>query len=450
MGITYNDDSILARFFGQSANYTDIPNELFSRYNVKKGLRNENGTGVRIGLTRVSDVVGYAEGEDKQVIPIPGDLLYRGYSINDLFAHRQGNAGFEETCFLLLFGFLPTKQQFRDFRNSLADRYMLPENFLVNEILRTPSKDMMNCLQVLTLALYNYDEDPDNINFYETIRKGINLIAKFPTMACHSYQAKLYEMYRESLIIHYPKKEYSIAENILYMLRPDGQFTQREANVLDGILMLHADHGGGNNPTFTDIVIGSSGTDLYSAISGALGSLKGPKHGGANISVAHMMQEVIAEIGITDDKDEVRRVVNALLDKERYDHSGLIYGYGHAVYTISDPRAELIRKLCYDLAVEQDCLESFNFYKLFEDTVHEVTLERKGKALPTNVDFYSGFAYKLLGIPEELFTPLFAIARVSGWVAHNVENLMYDGRIMRPASKYVGDILDFVEMDKRR
>ncbi|MCR5417017.1 MAG: citrate synthase [Pseudobutyrivibrio sp.] len=446
----YDDDYILARFYGQSANFTDIPNELYSKYNVKKGLRNDDGTGVRIGLTRVSDVVGYEVDKDGNVIPCQGDLLFRGYSVTDLIKHRQGNFGFEETCFLLLFGFLPNAEQFKNFKDTLSMRYDLPDKFLVNEILRSPSINLMNRLQTLTLSLYNYDDDPDNLDVYETVRKGLNLIAKFPALAIYAYQAKMHDTYRERLIINYANKDLSIAENILRFLRPDGQFTQREANLLDAILLIHADHGGGNNSTFTDVVIGSTGTDLYSAICGSLGALKGPKHGGANISVAKMMKEVVDRIGYTKDKDKVVEVVNALMDGEMYDGTGLVYGFGHAVYTLSDPRAEILRDLAKDLAKEKHCEDRFKFYRLFEDTVHEISLERKNRVLPTNVDFYSGFAYELLGIPMDLYTPLFAIARVAGWVAHNVENKLYDGRIMRPATKYVGEHQDFVSMKDRR
>ena len=449
MNRNYNDDSILARFFGKSSNYTDIPNNLFSEYNVKKGLRNEDGTGVRIGLTRVADVIGYEHNSDGDVVPCEGDLLYRGYSINDLIHNRQGNFGYEETAFLLLFGFLPDSQQFRDFKDSLSMRYELPDNFLINEVLRAPSRNLMNRLQTLTLSLYNYDPQPDATDVYETLLKGINLISKFPILGCYAYQAKMHDLYRQSLVIRYPRQEYSIAENILYLLRSDGKFTQREANLLDALLVIHADHGGGNNSTFTDVVIGSTGTDLYSAICGSIGALKGPKHGGANISVKHMMDEVIAETHYSKDPEFIKKVVNGILDGGYYDHSGLVYGFGHAVYTLSDPRAELLRTLCMHLAEEQNCMDKYEFYTLFEKTVRDVTYERKRKLLPTNVDFYSGFAYDMLGIPEDLFTPLFAIARVAGWVAHNVENKLYDGRIMRPATKYVGQHYDFVPMKKR-
>ena len=439
----FNDDSILARYYGRSSIFTNIPNSLFTEYNVKKGLRNEDGTGVRIGLTRISDVVGYTNDEKGNVIPCEGDLLFRGYSIKDLIKNRQKNFGFEETCFLLLFGYLPDKEEFENFKTCLSMRYELPESFLGNELLLKPARNLMNKLQSAVLSLYNYDTSPDETDVYQNLLKGINLIAKFPALGCYAYYTKVHSFDRSSLIIHYPRREYSIAENILYMLRPDGKFTNHEANLLDAILLIHADHGGGNNSTFTNVVVGSTGTDLYSALSASIGSLKGPKHGGANISVATMMRQIIA------DTDQLRDIINRILDRDYFDHSGLIYGFGHAVYTLSDPRAEILRKLCRNLAEEQGCMYKFTFYKLFEDTVKETMRERTGKILTSNVDLYSGFAYSMLGIPEELFTPLFATARVAGWVAHNLENKLYDGRIMRPATKYVGETQEFIPMNKR-
>ena len=446
---TFDDDNILARFFGKSSNYTDIPNRLFSEFNVKKGLRNEDGTGVRIGLTRVSDVVGYNKLDDGTVVPSEGNLLYRGYSIRDLIEGRQGNFGYEEVCFLLLFGYLPDKSSFSDFKRSLSARYELPAGFLINDILSAPSNSLMNRLQTLTLSLYNYDNTPDETDVYETLRKGINLIAKFPALACYSYQAKMYQLYRKSLIVHYPDPNYSIAENILHMIRLDGKFSEKEANLLDAMLVIHADHGGGNNSAFTNVVIGSTGTDIYSAICGSIGALKGPKHGGANISVANMMKDVIAMTAYNTDKDQLRKIVNRILDGDFYDHSGLIYGFGHAVYTLSDPRCEILRGMCKSLAEENGFEKQYTFYVEFERTVKEVLAERGKKILTTNVDFYSGLAYSMLGIPEDLYTPLFAIARVAGWVAHNIENKLYDGRIMRPATKYVGDLSEYVEMKER-
>ena len=448
--VKFNDDNVLARFYGRSANYTDIPNQLFAEYNVKKGLRNDDGTGVRIGLTRVSDVVGYEKDEETgEIRPIDGDLLYRGYSIKDLVANRQGNFGYEETCFLLLFGYLPSREELSLFKNSLSARYNLPEHFLMTDLLGSQTTNLMNKLMTMTLALYNYDSNPDTVDVYQTLIKGISLIARFPVIGCYSYHAKVHHYYRQSLIIHDPRHEYSIAENILYMLRADGKFSNREANLLDAMLVIHADHGGGNNSTFTNVVMGSTGTDLYSAVSGSIGSLKGPKHGGANISVNQMMRQIIAEIDYTTDRDKIRPIVEKLMDGDYYDHTGLIYGFGHAVYTITDPRAELLRGLCKDLAAEKGCLHKYAFYRAFEDTVREMVTERRGKPIPTNVDFYSGFAYDMLGIPEDLFTPLFAIARVGGWVAHNIENKLYDGKIMRPATKYVGTCNKFIPIRKR-
>ena len=445
----FNDDSILARYYGRSSMFTNIPNNLFTEYNVKKGLRNEDGTGVRIGLTRISDVIGYTQDEKGNVIPCDGDLLYRGYSIRDLIRNRHGNFGFEETCFLLLFGYLPDKQEFENFKTCLSMRYELPESFLANELLLKPARNLMNKLQSAVLSLYNYDDSPDETDVYQNLLKGINLIAKFPALGCYAYYTKVHSFDRSSLIIHYPRREYSMAENILYMLRPDGKFTDHEANLLDAILLIHADHGGGNNSTFTNVVVGSTGTDLYSAISASIGSLKGPKHGGANISVAKMMRQIIADTDYTGNKDQLREIINRILDRDYFDQSGLIYGFGHAVYTLSDPRAEILRRLCRNLAEEQGCMYKFTFYKLFEDTVKEVMREKKGITVASNVDLYSGLAYSMLGIPEELFTPLFATARVAGWVAHNLENKLYDGKIMRPATKYVGEKQEFIPMSQR-
>ncbi len=445
----FNDDSILARYYGRSSMFTNIPNNLFTEYNVKKGLRNEDGTGVRIGLTRISDVIGYTQDEKGNVIPCDGDLLYRGYSIRDLIRNRHGNFGFEETCFLLLFGYLPDRQEFENFKTCLSMRYELPESFLANELLLKPARNLMNKLQSAVLSLYNYDDSPDETDVYQNLLKGINLIAKFPALGCYAYYTKVHSFDRSSLIIHYPRREYSMAENILYMLRPDGKFTDHEANLLDAILLIHADHGGGNNSTFTNVVVGSTGTDLYSAISASIGSLKGPKHGGANISVAKMMRQIIADTDYTGNKDQLREIINRILDRDYFDQSGLIYGFGHAVYTLSDPRAEILRRLCRNLAEEQGCMYKFTFYKLFEDTVKEVMREKKGITVASNVDLYSGLAYSMLGIPEELFTPLFATARVAGWVAHNLENKLYDGKIMRPATKYVGEKQEFIPMSQR-
>ena len=417
-----HDDNILARFFGRSSNYTDIPNPLFREHDVKKGLRNEDGTGVRVGLTKVCDVVGYTKDEQGNVIPCEGDLIYRGYSIRELLKNRQHHCGYEETVFLLLFGYLPDRTEFTNFKKCLSDRYDLPGDFLINDILRNPSRNLMNKLQSCTISLYNYAPDPDAQDSYQTLLKGIDLVAKFPAIGCYSYFAKMHHFYR---------------------------FTDQEASVLDAILLIHAEHGGGNNSTFTNVVMGSTGTDLYSAICGSIGSLKGPKHGGANISVNKMMQQIIADTKYSCDEDLIRSIVDRILDKDYYDNSGLIYGFGHAVYTLSDPRCELLRSMCKTLAEEQGCPEKYAFYEKFESIVKDMVRERRGKPICANVDYYSGFAYTMLGIPEDLFTPLFAIARIAGWVAHNIENKMYDGKIMRPATKYIGEHLSYMDMKLR-
>ncbi len=446
------EQKYLAQFYGKSQNYTDIPNELFKTYNVKKGLRNDDGTGVRVGLTRVSDVVGYKKDEETGIVnAVPGSLYFRGYSVEDLVNGKlNSHFGYEEVCFLLLFGYLPKENEFDTFCNLLRDCYQLPDDFVETNILRMPGKNLMNMLQEAVLALYNYDDDPDDTDVYETLAKGINLIAKIPSIACYAYQSKIHFFNRESLVIHYPNPNYSIAENFLSLLRKDQSFTDGEARLLDTLLILQADHGGGNNSTFTNVVVSSTDTDLYSAISASIGSLKGPRHGGANIKVAEMMDAVLEEAGDYDASDEtLRNIVRKLLDGKMYDKSGLVYGFGHAVYTISDPRAELLRGWCEAVAKEKNYMQQFDFRRRFENAVHDVMIERKGEALPTNVDYYSGFVYEMLDIPRDLYSPLFVCSRVAGWLAHNLENKMYDGRIMRPAYKYVGEDYDYVPLEER-
>lgn len=441
-------NNYLAQFFGKSQNYTDIPNQLFTEYNVKKGLRNEDGTGVCIGLTKISYVVGYTQEEGKKT-DAPGDLYYRGYSIRDLVANKRPTHGYEEVCFLLLFGYLPKKEELERFCEALKEMYELPYEFLETNILRTPAKNLMNKIQQAVLALYNYDDEPDDIDEYKTLIKGVNLIAKMPSIICYEYMSKEHYFNRKSLVLHYPIKEYSIAENFLYMLREDKAFTRQEANLLDVLLMIHADHGGGNNSTFTNVVISSTNTDIYSTICGSIGSLKGPRHGGANLKVSEMMDEVIALIGYTTDKAAVKSAIRKITGKELYDRSGLVYGFGHAVYTISDPRAELLRGVCEEVAKEQGKMKEFYFYRLFEECVKEVIMEDKHKVIPTNVDYYSGFAYDMLRIPRELYTPLFVTSRLVGWIAHNIENKLYDGKIMRPATRYVGENVAYQSVEER-
>ena len=442
-------DNFLAQEFGKSQYYTDIKNSLFKEHGVKKGLRNEDGTGVRVGLTRVSDVVGY-DIIDGVKTNIDGYLYYRGYSLNDLVEGNIGNTnGFEETMFLLLFGFLPSRRELDDFSKIFRKLYKLPDGFLEMNLLRMPGQNLMNVLQSSVLSLYNFDEDPDNVEVFPTLVKGLSIVAKLPAIMCYAYQSKMHHFNRDSLFIHYPKEEYSVAENILHLLRSDGKFDAKEADLLDMMLMLHADHGGGNNSTFTNVVVSSTGTDIYSTIAASIGSLKGPKHGGANISVAGMMEEIIATIGITNDENKIKAIINNILDKEFYDKSGLIYGFGHAVYTITDPRAELLKSYCEKISKVKNRYEEYKFYELFERLVKEIVMERKGRTISNNVDYYSGFAYDMLGIPRDLFTPLFVCARTIGWIAHNIENKLYDGKIMRPATKYVGDIYEYQSIKER-
>lgn len=442
-------ENFLAQEFGKSQYYTDIPNNLFKEYNVKKGLRNEDGTGVRVGLTKVSDVVGY-DLIDGVKTNVDGYLYYRGYSINDLVeGSADSSMGFEEVMFLLAFGFLPTSKELYEFTKRLREMYKLPDDFMETQLLHNPGKNLMNVLQYAILSLYNYDNDPDNVEVFSTLIKGLDIVAKIPSIMCYAYQSKMYYYNRDSLHIHYPKEEYSIAENILYLLRPDGQFSRREASLLDTILILHADHGGGNNSTFTNVVVSSTGTDIYSSMAASIGSLKGPRHGGANISVAKMMKEVVDEIGYTNDEKKIRKIVGKLLDKEFFDKTGLIYGFGHAVYTITDPRAELLRKYCEKVAEDKGRVKEFEFYVLFEKVVKEVVFERKGRSISNNVDYYSGFAYDMLGIPQDLFTPLFVCARSIGWLAHNIESKLYDGKILRPATKCVQDVQEYIGIKER-
>lgn len=443
------DNTFIAQSYGRSRNYTDIPTKLYKEYNVKKGLRNEDGTGVRIGLTRIADVVGYQFVDDKKV-SAPGELYYRGYRINDLVAGKShDHRGYEEVCFLLLFGYLPTKEELRRFCDTLSQYYELPVEFLEMHIMRQPSKNLMNAIQQSVLSLYDYDPSPDDVDPYRVLLKGMNIIAKLPSLLCYAYQSMIHTYYRDSLFIHYAKKEYSIAENILYMLRADRKFSEKEAEMLDVLLMVHADHGGGNNSTFTNVVISSTNTDIYSAIVGALGSLKGPRHGGANVRCSEMMEAIVTEIGYDADDDAIRNIIHRILDKDFYDRSGLVYGLGHAVYTQTDPRAEILREYCRRVAEEKNRMQDFEFMVRFETIAKDEIFKMKGKEIATNVDYYSGFAYEMLAIPRDLVTPLFALSRTVGWVAHNIENKLYDGRIMRPATKYVGEIEEYIKMEDR-
>ncbi len=428
----------------------DIPGELYNKYQVKRGLRNEDGTGVLVGLTRISDVVGYKRTEEG-VEPCEGHLYYRGIDVADIVKHAKGRRFvFETVCFLILFGHLPNRDELDSFKQVLANRYELPEHFLERSILNYPATNLMNRLQQEVLILYNYDKfNPDSIDPYDTLEKGINLIAKIPVIVCYTYATKIHAFENKSLIIHQIDPNLSIAEQILHLLKPDGRFTPKEAEVLDTALVLHADHGGGNNSTFTNVVISSTGTDLFSTIAGSIGSLKGPRHGGANLAVRKQMKAVIKRIGLDATDDEIREIVNKILDKQFNDRSGLVYGIGHAVYTLSDPRSVLLAQKCEEISIEKDRHDEFLFHKRFGEIAVEEIYKRKGKPVCTNVDFYSGLVYDMLGIPEDLYTLLFVIGRTVGWIAHNVEEKLYGGRIIRPATKYVGVIQDYKDTKER-
>lgn len=428
-----------------------IDNELYSRYDVKKGLRNEDGTGVLVGLTKIADVVGYKK-IDGEKVDCEGELYYRGIAVSDIINKREPHQRFlfEETCFLILFGYLPDKEELENFKNELSQRYELPPHYLESKILGFPSINLMNKLQQEVLMLYSYDDDPDNVSPSSTMYKGLNLIAKIPSIVCYAYRSKVHYFDKQSLYIHQIRPDLSIAENILYLLRDHKHFTPKEAEVLDMCLVLHADHGGGNNSTFTNVVISSTGTDIYSSFAGAIGSLKGPKHGGANLAVMNQMKNVIDEIGLDASNQQIDEIVEKILDKQFNDNTGLIYGIGHAVYTISDPRCVILRQQCSELALEKGQETEFDFYYRFEQAAIRAIKKRKGINVCANVDFYSGLIYNMLCIPTELYTLMFVVGRTVGWLAHNIENKLYSGRIIRPAAKYVGETHEYIPIHRRK
>ena len=434
-------------YFDKSLIENNIENELYTTYSVKKGLRNEDGTGVLVGLTKISDVVGYKKIDGKKEDAY-GELYYRGINVKDIVAHNHRYL-FEEVCFLILFGYLPNEKEFENFKNILSCYYELPPHYLESNILGFPARNLMNKLQQEVLMLYGYDKNADSIDVLETLKKGINLIAKIPSIVCYTYQTKNHYFDDQSLVIHHINPEYSIAETILSLLRDDGKFTKKEAEVLDIALVLHADHGGGNNSTFTNVVISSTGTDIYSAVAGAIGSLKGPRHGGANLAVKQQMETVIHDISVHATDEQIKDVVCRILDKQYNDNSGLVYGIGHAVYTLSDPRSEILSAKCKELAIEKGRLDEFEFYQRFANIAIEELYQRKGMNVSTNVDYYSGLVYDILGIPSDLYTLLFVVGRTVGWIAHNIENKLYSNRIIRPATKYVGDIKEYKKLEER-
>ena len=429
-----------------------IAPEFYSQYNVKRGLRNSNGTGVLVGLTNIGDVHGYIFDENEKV-DVEGRLRYRGVNVMDLVrnCNAEDRFGFEETIFLIMFGKLPTEAELEAFSGVLHKAMKLPENFTEDMILKTPSPDIMNKLGRCVLGLYSHDDNPDDLSLENLIRQSLSLIARFPTMIAHAYSAKSHYYDGKSLYLHSPQEGLSLAENFLYMIRPDNQYTDIEAKVLDLCLILHAEHGAGNNSTFVTKVVSSTGTDTYSTIAASVGSLKGPKHGGANNRVIGMMDEIKANVKNWNDEKEVAAYIEKILTKQAYDGSGLVYGMGHAVYTLSDPRAVLLKDYARKLAVAKDCEKEFALYETIErltpDIFHRV--KNNNLALAANVDFYSGFVYSMLGISSELYTPLFAMARIVGWCAHRIEEVMTNNKIIRPAYKSVVKKSEYIPIKYR-
>lgn len=415
---------------------SQIDSELYTKFNVKRGLRDLNGKGVLTGLTNISEIVS-SKNINGEAVPCDGELYYRGYNVEDLVRNQpQGdNFGYERTAYLLLFGRLPNAEELKEFCGLLSFYRTLPTNFVRDIIMKAPSSDMMNTLARSVLTLYSYDEAANDISVPNVLRQCIQLIALFPLLSVYGYQAYRHYHDGQSLFIHRPDPELSTAENILRILRPDCKYTALEAKVLDIALILHADHGGGNNSTFTTHVVTSSGTDTYSAIAAALGSLKGPKHGGANIKVIKMFDDIKAHVHNWNDDDEISAYLTKLLHKDAFDKSGLIYGIGHAVYSISDPRAKIMARFVEGLSAEKHRTDEFTLYSNVERlAVKLITGERKiYKGVSANVDFYSGFIYSMLDLPMELYTPIFAISRIAGWSAHRIEELVGGGKIIRPS-----------------
>ncbi|MBR1471355.1 MAG: citrate/2-methylcitrate synthase [Lachnospiraceae bacterium] len=429
----------------------EIDQSLYLEYDVKRGLRDSSGKGVLTGLTEISDVNG-SKVVDGVKMPAEGELYYQGYNVRDLIkGDVERRFAFEEITYLLLFGELPNQKQFDSFCAVLGDLQELSNDFVRDVIQYHPSANIMNSLQKTILSLYSFDENPEDTSVPNVLRQCLQMIAKMPLISVYAYHCYRHYGLNKNLVIRAPKKEYSTAENILNILRPDGKFTPLEAFVLDTALVLHAEHGGGNNSTFTTHVVTSSGTDSYSAMAAAVASLKGPKHGGANLKVQQMFADLEANVKDWTSEAQVRDYLSKVLAKEAFDRAGLIYGMGHAVYTLSDPRKEILKDCVRTLAEEKGRMEEFALYDMVERISAELITKgrRVFKPVCANVDFYSGFMYSMLGIPEELFTPIFAIARISGWSAHRLEELVNRGKIIRPAYKYVGTHKEYFPMKER-
>ena len=454
MQLAHTDGSMdfIKSLCGEFQKHNRIDPAYYEKWDVKRGLRNADGTGVLAGITQIGNVLGYYV-QDGERFPMEGKLIYRGIDLNDLVNGfmSENRFGFEETAYLLLFGALPTREQLKLFQRALSIHQPLPPMFTEDMILRAPSGDVMNKLARSVLSLYSYDDAPEDRSLESEMGKAIALIARLPTIAAHAYAAKRHYFNDESLYLHRPQEGLGVAENFLYSVRHDNQFTEEEAKLLDLCLVLHAEHGGGNNSAFACRVLSSSGTDIYSAISAAIGSLKGPRHGGANKKVMEMFGYI--EDGVKDwrDDDEIRSYLSRILRKEAGDGSGLIYGMGHAIYTLSDPRAVLLKKFAKSLAAKKGMLDEFELYEAVERLTPEVlSASGQRKVVCANVDLYSGLVYKMMGIPQELYTPLFAVARVVGWCAHRIEEVYNPGnKIIRPAYKAVAPARPFIPLDQR-
>ena len=427
-----------------------IDSDLYFKYDVKRGLRDRHGRGVLTGLTEIGEVKAYTI-DDGEMIPCEGKLYYRGVDIEKIVDGflKDDRFGFEEITYLLLFGKLPTAEQLADFRRIWAEYRSLPTSFVRDVIMKAPSKDMMNTLSRSVLTMYAYDENPDDTSLDNVLRQCLQLIAIFPLLSVYGYQACRHYLYGKSLFIHTPPAELSTAETILYTLRSNKKYTPLEAKILDLALVVHAEHGGGNNSTFTTHVVSSSGTDTYSTVAASLGSLKGPRHGGANKKVCMMFEDIKQHVKNWRDEDEVRAYLQKILNKEAFDKSGLIYGMGHAVYTLSDPRTEILKKMVKPLAEEKNQFDELALYELIEKISPELLSAKRSRAVSANVDFYSGFIYHMLGLPVELYTPIFAIARIAGWSAHRLEDIINTGKIIRPAYKNVAKHTEYTPITER-
>jgi len=431
---------------------TKIDAELFKKLDVKRGLRNEDGTGVLVGLTNIGNVVGYDRRADGSLVPIEGKLFFRGYEVRDLVRAfiEENRFGFEEIAFLLLSGRLPDHEELDDFKKLIFENMPLKQKTILH-IMDLEGSDIMNILARSVLEFYTYDDNPDDVSRDNLMRQSIELISKFPTIIAYAYAILRHKKLGSSIHIRYAQGGLSLAENFLYMLKGNN-YTKLDARTLDLLLILHSEHGGGNNSTFTVRVTSSTGTDTYSSIAAGLGSLKGPKHGGANIMVCNMMQYIESSVSHWEDEGEIETCILRLLNKEAFDKSGLVYGIGHAVYTKSDPRTVLLKEMARPLAEEKGRSKEYEFYQRVEKVAIETIYKTKGKhkTLCANVDFYSGFVYDLIGIPMEIYTPLFAMARIVGWCAHRNEELNFEGRrIIRPAYRCVTDERGYIKMKDR-